>query len=84
MEHRWFSNCGSPISAAHILLKSLHQLQRWREGRFRNVALALATRSVVIEFATGWRMKAGGLQIVKLAFARRTFVLKVNHRLNGR
>ena len=45
---RSFSKWGSRFGAAHIRLKSSHQLHGWGAGRFQNGALALAPQTFVL------------------------------------
>ena len=65
MEGGSFSKCGSRLSAAHIRLKNLQQLQGSRAVPFQNGALALAPHTFVIKLALvstiegGWFSKLG-------------------------
>ena len=55
MEGGSFSKLGSRLGAAHIRLKILQQLQRWRADLFQNRALALAPRTFVLKVCNSSR-----------------------------
>ena len=61
MEGAYFSNFGSRLSAAHIRLQNIQQVQGWRVVGFQNVTLALAPRTFVLKFPTVTGMEGGSL-----------------------
>eukprot|EP00959_Pyramimonas_sp_CCMP1952_P100331 2098865-Pyramimonas_sp.AAC.1 len=56
IEGRSFSKCGPCLSAAHIRWKQLQELHGLRAVPFRNVARALAPRTVAVKHARASRI----------------------------
>eukprot|EP00959_Pyramimonas_sp_CCMP1952_P357824 7491797-Pyramimonas_sp.AAC.1 len=56
VENKWFSKCGSRLSAAHTRLKHVQRLHGWRTAPFQHVALALTPRTFVLKIVRASRV----------------------------